>query len=74
MSQLSKSLGQFAVPGAITTLLDDHCHGKSQQALKYVLDLYDKILFDYKKGLPNCSTPTPATLLETILEVDANDS
>jgi len=39
---------------------DELCHGKSQQALKCVLDLYDQILSDYKRRLPNRSTPTPS--------------
>jgi hypothetical protein len=39
---------------------DEFCHGKSQQALKYTLELYDKILSDYKKRLPNRSTPVPS--------------
>jgi len=39
---------------------DEHCHARSQQALKYTLELYDKILADYKKRLPNRSTITPA--------------
>ena len=39
---------------------DEHCHGKSQEALKATLNLYDKILSDYKKRLPNRSTPAPA--------------
>jgi hypothetical protein len=38
---------------------DEHCHGKSQQALKHTLQFYDKILDDYKKHLPGRSSPTP---------------
>ncbi len=38
---------------------DEHCHGKSQEALKYTLDIYDKILEDYRKRLPNRPSPTP---------------
>ena len=34
------------------------CYGKSQQALKQNLELYGKILDDYRKRLPNRSTPT----------------
>lgn len=36
---------------------DEHCHGKSQEALKYTLGLYDKILEEYRKKLP--SRPPP---------------
>jgi len=39
---------------------DEHCHGKSQEALHHTLSIYDKILADYKRRLPNRSTPTPA--------------
>jgi len=39
---------------------DEHCHGKSQESLHHTLMIYDKILADYKKRLPNRSTPTPA--------------
>ena len=38
---------------------DERCHGKSQQALRDTLELYEKILADYKKRLPDRSTPTP---------------
>ncbi len=38
---------------------DDNCHGKSQEALKHTLELYDKILEEYKKRLPGRSSPTP---------------
>jgi hypothetical protein len=38
---------------------DELCHGKSQQALKHTLQIYDKILDDYKKHLPSRSSPTP---------------
>ena len=38
---------------------DEHCHGKSQNALKYTIDLYDKILDDYRKRLPSRTSPTP---------------
>ena len=37
---------------------DEICHGKSQDALKYTLDIYDTILEDYKKRLPNRQSPT----------------
>jgi hypothetical protein len=43
-----------------TTQPDEFCHEKSQQALKYTLELYDKILSDYKKRLPNRSRPVPS--------------
>lgn len=36
-----------------STIPDEHCHGKSQDALKYTLGLYDKILDDYRKRLPS---------------------
>jgi hypothetical protein len=36
---------------------DQQCHGKSQEALKYTLGLYDKILEEYRKKLP--SRPPP---------------
>lgn len=43
-----------------TSQPDQHCHEKSQQALKHVLDMYDKILSDYKSRLPNRSKPAPS--------------
>ena len=39
---------------------DESCHTKSQESLNHTLKLYDRILADYKKRLPNRSTPTPA--------------
>jgi hypothetical protein len=39
---------------------DGECHAKSQEALYHTLKIYDRILADYKKLLPNRSTPTPA--------------
>jgi hypothetical protein len=42
-----------------TSTPNEHCHGQSQEALKYTLDLYDTILDEYKKRLPNRSSPTP---------------
>jgi len=36
---------------------DDRCHSTSQEALKYTLEIYDCILEDYKKHLPNRSSP-----------------
>ena len=39
---------------------DQSCHAKSQESLNQTLKIYDKILADYKKRLPNRSTPTPA--------------
>jgi len=42
-----------------TPIPDEHCHGQSQESLRYTLDLYDKILDEYKKRLPNRSSPTP---------------
>ncbi len=37
---------------------DEHCHGKSQEALKYTLETYGKILDDYRKKLPSRPPPT----------------
>jgi thymidylate kinase len=39
---------------------DEHCHTKSQEALKYTKELYDKILEEYRKKLPN-RPPPPRT-------------
>jgi len=39
---------------------DEHCHATSQEALRKTLDIYDRVLEDYKKRLPNRSNPTPA--------------
>ena len=36
---------------------DSQCHGKSQEALKETLTIYDRILDDYRKRLP--SRPAP---------------
>ena len=38
---------------------NEHCHTQSQEALRYTVDLYDKILDDYKKRLPNRTSPAP---------------
>jgi len=38
---------------------DEHCHGKSQEALKQTVAVYDKILEDYKKRLPSRESSTP---------------
>jgi hypothetical protein len=38
---------------------DELCHSKSQDALKFTVTIYDKILDDYKKRLPNRASPTP---------------
>jgi len=38
---------------------DEHCHVKSQQALKHVVGLYDRILDEYKKRLPKRPSSTP---------------
>lgn len=38
---------------------DERCHGKSQEALKHVVGVYDKILEDYKKRLPTRPSSTP---------------
>ena len=43
-----------------TSQPDEYCHAKSQESLSTTLNIYDKILADYKKRLPNRSTPTPA--------------
>lgn len=39
---------------------DEYCHAKSQESLYHTLNVYDRILADYKKRLPNRSNPTPA--------------
>lgn len=39
---------------------DEYCHAKSQESSNHTLDIYDRILADYRKRLPNRSTPTPA--------------
>lgn len=39
---------------------DEHCHAKSQTALRYTKELYDKILEEYRKKLPN-RPPPPRT-------------
>jgi hypothetical protein len=39
---------------------DEHCHGKSQEALGYTKGLYDKVLEDYRKKLPG-RPPPPRT-------------
>ena len=36
---------------------DTQCHSKSQEALKYTLGIYDKILDDYRKRLPTRPAP-----------------
>jgi hypothetical protein len=36
---------------------DIHCHGKSQEALKQTLAIYDRILDDYRKRLPTRPAP-----------------
>jgi hypothetical protein len=38
---------------------DERCHGTSQVALKSTLELYDKILDDYKKHLPGRASSAP---------------
>lgn len=40
---------------------DEHCHTQSQEALKYTVSLYDKILEDYKKRLPSRQPTTSRT-------------
>ena len=39
---------------------DEHCHAKSQEALSYTKELYDKILTEYRKKLPS-RPPPPRT-------------
>lgn len=39
---------------------DEYRHAKSQDCLYPTLNVYDRILADYKKRLPNRSSPTPA--------------
>jgi len=36
---------------------DNQCHEKSQEALKQALSIYDRILDDYRKRLPNRPAP-----------------
>lgn len=36
---------------------DEHCHEESQAALKFTKEVYDKILEEYKKKLPNRPAP-----------------
>ncbi len=36
-----------------TDIPDEHCHAKSQEALKHTVAVYDKIMEDYKKRLPS---------------------
>jgi hypothetical protein len=40
---------------------DENCHTKSQEALKHVIGVYDKVLDDYKKRLPTRPSSTPRT-------------
>jgi hypothetical protein len=37
---------------------DNTCHGKSQEALNQTVQMYDKVLEDYKKRLPGKSAAT----------------
>jgi len=41
-----------------TTKPDEHCHEMSQAALKSTLQIYDKILDEYKKRLPSRAPST----------------
>ena len=43
----------------LTAKPDEQCHRKSLEALKFTVAIYDKILDDYKKRLPNMASPTP---------------
>jgi hypothetical protein len=38
---------------------DEDCHRQSQESLKNVLDIYSRIMDDYKKRLPDRTSPTP---------------
>jgi hypothetical protein len=40
-----------------TTKPDNQCHGKSQEALKHTLAIYDRVLDDYRKRLPTRLAP-----------------
>ncbi len=42
-----------------TSKPDEHCHGNSQDALKYSVGVYDRILDDYRKRLPSRPSSTP---------------
>lgn len=44
-----------------STKPDEHCHGKSQEALRYTIEIYDKILDDYRKKLPSRTPQPPRT-------------
>ena len=35
---------------------DEHCHMRSQEALKSTVEIYENVLEDYKKRLPNKAT------------------
>lgn len=38
---------------------DEHCHQVSQEALKHAVGVYDKVMEDYKKRIPNRPSSTP---------------
>ncbi len=42
-----------------TKIPDEHCHVKSQEALKRTITVYNKIMEDYKKRLPSRQSSTP---------------
>jgi len=42
-----------------TTIPNEQCHGKSQEALKATSQVYERILDDYKKRLPGRPPTTP---------------
>jgi hypothetical protein len=56
--EAAKRLEQAREACISTAKPDEQCHGKSQEALKNTVDIYDKILDDYRKRLSGRS-PTP---------------
>ena len=44
---------------------DDTCHAKSQEALKQTIQMYDRVLEDYKKRLPGKSSTTTLKMQTT---------
>ena len=52
-----KSLEEAKAQCLATTKPDSKCHEQSQQALKQTLAIYDKILDDYRRRLPNRAAP-----------------
>jgi hypothetical protein len=55
--EASKKLEEAKQTCLSTAKPDGNCHGKSQEALKQTLQMYEKVLEDYKKHLPSRTTP-----------------